>query len=143
LIEICGRMVVFSVYSTWHPLSVNFYSLIFSVTTVQISKNSSTLKLLGQMNRHYLTYWQMRDGRKHMENQNKIFKHRIEMPVISAIFFSGNENDQNWHFQKFRKLTNGVQHPKRESSRCVTTLMKNIKVVRGIALTWHPLSVNF
>jgi len=30
-----------------------------------------------------------------MENQNKIFKPRIEMPVISAILFSGNENDQN------------------------------------------------
>jgi hypothetical protein len=39
---------------TWHPLSVNFYSLIFSsVTAVQISKNSSTLKPLGQMNRHW------------------------------------------------------------------------------------------
>jgi hypothetical protein len=37
----------------------------------------------------------MRAGKKHMENQNKIFKPRIEMPVISAIFFSGNENDQN------------------------------------------------
>jgi putative effector of murein hydrolase len=42
----------------------------------------------------------MRAGKKHMENQNKIFKPRIEMPVISAILFSGNENVQNWHFQK-------------------------------------------
>jgi hypothetical protein len=40
-------------------------------------------------------------GRKHMENQNKIFKPRIEMPVISAIFFSGNENDQIDIFKNF------------------------------------------
>jgi hypothetical protein len=60
----------------------NCHILRRSLTTVQISKNSSTLK----------TAW---PNRKHMENQNKIFKPRIEMPVISAIFFSGNENDQN------------------------------------------------
>jgi hypothetical protein len=36
----------------------------------------------------------MRAGKKHMENQNQIFKPRIEMPVISAILFSGNENVQ-------------------------------------------------
>ena len=42
----------------------------------------------------------MRAGKKHMENQNKIFKPRIEMPVISVILFSGNENVQKWHFQK-------------------------------------------
>jgi hypothetical protein len=46
----------------------------------------------------------MRAGRKHMENQNKIFKPRIEMPVISAIFFSGIENDQKLTFSKILKI---------------------------------------
>jgi hypothetical protein len=42
----------------------------------------------------------MRAGKKHMENQNKIFKPRIEMPVISVILFSGNEN-VNWIVIKY------------------------------------------
>jgi hypothetical protein len=33
--------------------------------------------------------------------------------------------------------------PRKESTRCVATLIKNIKVIWRIAITWHPLSVRF